>query len=257
MSKRIAINGFGRIGRLALRAAREMPDIEVVHVNEIAGDANAAAHLLEFDSIHGRWVIPVSTDADALLVDGKRISYSSNAELGHTPWQKLGVDIVVDCTGKFKTGATLQPYLEHGVAKVVVSAPIKEDALNIVMGINDHLYVPTQHHIVSAASCTTNCIAPVISVIHERFTIRHGSITTIHDITNTQSVLDNFHKDLRRARASSMSLIPKPPARPLPSPKFSPSCAASSTALPYAYPWPTPLSPTVCSSLSTAQQLTT
>ena len=208
MSKRVAINGFGRIGRLALRAAQEIPEIEVVLVNEIAGDANAAAHLLEFDSIHGRWTTPVSTDADTLLVDGQRISYSSIAKLSDAPWQESGVDIVVDCTGKFTTEATLKPYLEHGVAKVVVSAPIKKNVLNIVVGVNDHLYDPTEHHIISAASCTTNCIAPVISVIHDRFTIRHGSITTIHDITNTQSVLDNYHKDPRRARASSMSLIP-------------------------------------------------
>ena len=191
-----------------MRAAWSLPDIEVVHVNEVAGDAAAAAHLLEFDSIHGHWDVPLRAEQDAIWVDGRAVSYSSNQSLKATPWRELGVDVVIDCTGKFKSAEALQPYLQQGVPKVVVSAPIKTDVLNIVVGVNDHLYDPTRHQIVTAASCTTNCIAPVISVLHEQFTIQRGSVTTIHDITNTQSVLDNYHKDLRRARASGLSLIP-------------------------------------------------
>lgn len=208
MTARIAINGFGRMGRLALRAAWDWPEFEFVHINEIGGSAAAAAHLLQFDSIHGTWEVPVHAESDALIIDGKRISYSSNARLEDSPWHDLGIDIAVECTGKFKSSEALSPYLDRGVKKVVVSAPVKDGTLNIVVGVNDHLYQPDEHHIVTAASCTTNCIAPVISVIHEQFGIRHGSITTIHDITNTQSVLDEYHKDLRRARAGGMSLIP-------------------------------------------------
>ena len=208
LSKRIAINGFGRIGRLAMRAAQNTAGVDVVHVNEVAGDAEAAAHLLEFDSIHGRWEVPVRSAGDDMIVGGNKVSYTSNRWLEDTRWQELGIDIVLDCTGKFKTREALQPYLEDGVANVVVSAPIKQDVLNVVVGVNDHLFDPRRHRLVTAASCTTNCIAPVISVLHTKFTIRHGSITTIHDITNTQSVLDAFHKDPRRARASGLSLIP-------------------------------------------------
>ena len=208
MTTRIAINGFGRMGRLALRAAWDSPGLEFVHINEIGGDAATAAHLLQFDSIHGTWDVPVSSEEDALIIGGKRLSYSSNSKLEDTPWDDLGIDIAVECTGRFKSSDVLAAYLNQGVKKVIVSAPIKDGTLNVVVGVNDHLYEPEKHDIVTAASCTTNCIAPVISVIHETFGIRHGSITTIHDITNTQSVLDEYHKDLRRARASSMSLIP-------------------------------------------------
>ena len=208
MIKRVAINGFGRIGRLAMRAAHNTKSVSVVHVNEVAGDAEAAAHLLEFDSIQGRWDVPIRSASDAIFVDGNKLSYTSNRGLEETHWQDLGIDIVLDCTGKFKSSEALQPYLEAGVANVVVSAPIKQDVLNVVVGVNDHLYAPRRDRLVTAASCTTNCIAPVIKVLHEQFSIRHGSITTIHDITNTQSVLDAFHKDPRRARASGLSLIP-------------------------------------------------
>lgn len=208
MTARIAINGFGRMGRLALRAAWDWPELEFVHINETGGDAATAAHLLQFDSIHGTWDVPAGAEGDAVIVNGKRLTYSSNARLEDTPWDDLGIDIAVECTGRFKSSAALAPYLDNGVKKVVVSAPVKDGPLNVVVGVNDHLYQPSEHSIVTAASCTTNCIAPVISVIHERFGIRHGSITTIHDITNTQSVLDEYHKDLRRARASGMSLIP-------------------------------------------------
>ena len=191
-----------------MRVAQAMPELDVVHVNEIAGDAAAAAHLLTFDSTQGTWEIEVGVANDGLVVGGVEVAYSSHSALQQTPWQDLGVDVVVDCTGAFKTVEALQPYFQQGVKKVVVSAPVKEQALNVVMGVNDALYDSSRHHVVSAASCTTNCIAPVIKVLHERFVIEHGLITTIHDVTNTQSVLDNFHKDLRRARASGVSLIP-------------------------------------------------
>jgi glyceraldehyde-3-phosphate dehydrogenase (arsenate-transferring) len=207
MTVRVAINGFGRMGRLALRAAWGWEGFEIVHVNECAGDAASAAHLLEFDSVHGRWDRSVEHQADGLLIDNQLITYSSNRELTQTDWRALEIDLVVECTGKFKSQSTLAPYLAAGVKKVVVSAPIKDGTLNVVMGVNDHLYDGSQS-IVTAASCTTNCLAPVIEVIHKQFGIKHGSITTIHDITNTQSILDEYHKDLRRARACGQSLIP-------------------------------------------------
>jgi glyceraldehyde 3-phosphate dehydrogenase len=208
MTIKIGINGFGRMGRLAFRAAWDWPEFEIVHVNEIAGGAASAAHLLNFDSVHGRYQHDVQSDAKSLVINNKLVSYSQNKAIADTPWQELGVDIVVECTGKFKTKQTLAPYLQQGIKKVVVSAPVKEGALNVVMGVNDVLYDASKHDIVTAASCTTNCIAPVIKVIHEAFSIKHGSITTMHDITNTQSILDEYHKDLRRARASGLSLIP-------------------------------------------------
>ena len=206
MTVKVAINGFGRMGRLALRTAWGWPELEFVHVNETAGDVEAAAHLLKYDSIHGTWDVPISGDGGHLHIDGQAVRYSSNQRLQDTSWE--GVDIAVECTGTFKSQEALAPYLEGGARKVVVSAPVKDGTLNVVMGVNQALYNPAEHDIVTAASCTTNCIAPVITVIHEAFGIRHGSITTIHDITNTQSVLDAYHKDLRRARASGLSLIP-------------------------------------------------
>jgi len=208
MTIKVAINGFGRMGRLAFRAAWDWPEFEIVHINENAGDAATAAHLLNFDSVHGRWEQAAESKNNQLIINGKLISYSQNTALEDTPWHELGVDIVVECTGKFKSKEALAPYLNQGVKKVVVSAPVKDGTLNIVMGVNDYLYDPAVHHIVTAASCTTNCIAPIVKVIHENFGIKHGSITTIHDMTNTQSILDEYHKDLRRARASALSLIP-------------------------------------------------
>lgn len=205
---RVAINGFGRMGRLALRAAWDNPEFEIVHINEIAGGAEAAAHLLKFDSVHGTWPHDISGSDDTLEINGKKLSYSQNRAIEDTPWRELGIDLVVDCTGKFKSKQALAPYLKSGVKKVVVSAPVKDGTLNIVMGVNDQLYDAGQHNIVTAASCTTNCIAPVVDVIQRQFGIRHGSMTTIHAITNTQSILDEYHPDLRRARACGQSLIP-------------------------------------------------
>ena len=207
MSIKVGINGFGRIGRLVLRAAWGWPELEFVRINDPAGDAATHAHLLNFDSVHGRWQREAGSNADQLLIDGKAITVTANRALADTDWSDC--DLVIEASGKMKTLASLQPYLDQGVKRVVVCAPVKEPgALNVVMGVNQDRFDPQQHRIVTAASCTTNCLAPVVKVIQEALGIRHGSITTIHDLTNTQSILDQPHKDLRRARASGMSLIP-------------------------------------------------
>ncbi|TAK22759.1 MAG: ArsJ-associated glyceraldehyde-3-phosphate dehydrogenase [Myxococcaceae bacterium] len=208
MGTRVGINGFGRMGRLALRAGWGGDEVEFVHVNELKGGAATAAHLLTFDSIHGRWGHDVVGEGDALTIDGRRLGFSEHAAPGDVPWGDLGVEIVLECSGKFRTPASLAPYFARGVRKVIVAAPVKDDALNVVMGVNDHLYRPDEHHLLTAASCTTNCLAPVVKVVHEALGIRHGVITTIHDLTNTQNVIDAPHKDLRRARAAGLSLIP-------------------------------------------------
>ncbi len=208
MAIRIGINGFGRMGRLGLRAAWGWPELEFVHINEIKGGTAAAAHLLKFDSVHGRWSPEVEAAGEQVIIDGKPLSFSEYSQPGEVPWEKFGVDIVLECSGKFRTKSTLEPYFQHGVKKVIVAAPVKEEALNVVMGVNDHLYEPEKHHLLTAASCTTNCLAPVVKVIHEGLGIKHGVITTIHDNTNTQIIVDAPHKDLRRARATSLSLIP-------------------------------------------------
>lgn len=208
MSIRIGINGFGRMGRLGFRAGWDNPAYEIAHINEIAGDSLALAHLLEFDSIHGRWRHALSHDDSGVIVDGKRVSCSRYARPSEVDWTGMGIDLVIDCTGKFKTKAALQPYFDQGVKKVLVSAPVPEPAINIVYGINHHEYDAARHNIITAASCTTNCLAPVIKVMHEHIGIRHGCMTTIHDITNTQTIVDKGHKDLRRARACGESLIP-------------------------------------------------
>ena len=206
---RIGINGFGRMGRLALRAAWEWPDFEFGHVNEVAGDARTAAHLLVFDSVHGRWDHDVHGESDALSIDGTSVSFSQHASPGDVAWDEIGVDVVLECSGRFRTPEKLAPYLERGVRKVIVAAPVKDErALNVVVGVNDRLYEPETHDILTAASCTTNCLAPVVKVIHEALGIERGSITTLHDLTNTQTIVDAPHRDLRRARAAGMSLIP-------------------------------------------------
>ena len=207
MSIKVGINGFGRIGRLALRAAWDWPELEFVRINDPAGDAATHAHLLNFDSVHGRWQHEAGSNAEQVLIEGKAITVTANRALADTDWSDC--DLVIEASGKMKTLASLQPYLDQGVKRVVVCAPVKEPgALNVVMGVNQDRFDPQQHRIVTAASCTTNCLAPVVKVIQEALGIRHGSITTIHDLTNTQSILDQPHKDLRRARASGMSLIP-------------------------------------------------
>jgi glyceraldehyde 3-phosphate dehydrogenase len=209
MKTRIGINGFGRMGRLAFRAAYDRPEVEVVHINELKGGSATAAHLLQFDSIHGRWLHDVVGKENSLQVGRTSpIHFTDSATPGEVNWQEHGVRVVIESTGKFRTRSLLKPYFERGVEKVVVAAPVKDGALNIVMGVNDHLYRPDEHDIITAASCTTNCLAPVVKAIHESIGIKHGVITTIHDATNTQTVVDAPHNDLRRARASGVSLIP-------------------------------------------------
>jgi len=195
----VAINGFGRIGRLGFRAGWDNPEYKITAINELKGTAETGAHLLEFDTVHGRWDRGISHEQSSITVGNEKIAYS-NAQ---TPAEMNldGVDVVIDSTGAYRTPELLQPYFDAGVKKVIVAAPVKEGALNIVMGCNDHLYEPNRHHLLTAASCTTNCIAPVVKVIHENLGIKHGMITTMHDVTNTQVVVDAPHKDLRRARS--------------------------------------------------------
>jgi len=206
--KRVAINGFGRMGRLALRSGWDFNEIEFVHINEISGDATCSAHLLNFDSVHGRWTKEASVINDDIVIEGHTVSHSSISELDKVDWAAKEIDIVIEATGMFRSQETLQAYFDQGVKKVIVAAPVPEPALNIVMGINDDLYDVDKHHIVTAASCTTNCLAPVVKVMNESLGIKHGCMTTIHDITNTQTIVDKGHKDLRRARACGQSLIP-------------------------------------------------
>ena len=208
MTVRVGLNGFGRMGRLGLRAGWDRQDFEIVHINEISADVACMAHLLEFDSVHGHWDRGVQPRPDGLVVDGRHIAYSAQARPADVDWRGAGIDLVIDCTGRFKSEAALQPYFDQGVKKVLVSAPVPDPALNIVYGINHHHFDPARHHIVTAASCTTNCLAPVVKVMKEGPGIRHGTTTTIHDITNTQTIVDKGHRDLRRARACGQSLIP-------------------------------------------------
>ena len=199
-----ALNGLGRIGKLALKPLLDR-GCDIAFVNDAVGDPAMHAHLLEFDTVHGRWQADFAADADSITINGTRIPAMSTRSLEDLPLE--GVDVVIDCTGVYKTEAKLAPYFEAGVKKVVVSAPVKDgDTANIVMGVNEDSY--TGQAIVTAASCTTNCLAPVVKVIHEGLGIKHGSITTIHDVTNTQTIVDRPAKDLRRARSALNSLIP-------------------------------------------------
>jgi glyceraldehyde 3-phosphate dehydrogenase len=211
MTIKVGINGFGRMGRLSFRAAFDWPEIEFVQINDVAGDAATLAHLITFDSIHGRWQHEASSevtdDGAYMVINGQRIRCTQNKAIADTDWSDC--DVVIEASGKMNSKALLQAYLDQGVKRVVVTAPVKEDGvLNVVMGVNEKLYDKTKHSIVTAASCTTNCLAPVVKVIHEKFGIKHGSMTTIHSITNTQTILDAPHKDLRRARSCGASLIP-------------------------------------------------
>jgi glyceraldehyde 3-phosphate dehydrogenase len=225
---KLGINGFGRIGRLVFRALWGRPEhhsaeaggFELVHVNDPGGDAHTAAHLLAFDSVHGRWSPDVQPRAGAPLhgqgfvVGSTPVSYSQEVDPTAVPWREAGVEMVLECSGRFKTPETLRPYFDQvGLKRVVVACPVKgeiagAEALNIVFGINHHLYDPQLHRLITAASCTTNCLAPVVKVVHESFGITHGAITTLHDVTNTQVVVDAFKSDLRRARSCGQSLIP-------------------------------------------------
>ena len=217
----VGINGMGRMGRLALRAAmggvfRDPADprgsnrLDIAHVNEIKGGAATAAHLLEFDSAHGRWRGSFSVESKrAITIDNRRIGFSAEGDPADVKWGDLGCDIVLECTGKFLTLEKLQAYFRRGVKRVIVSAPVKDEGvLNVVVGVNDAMYDASRHRVLTAASCTTNCLAPVVKVIHEGIGIRHGQITTIHNPTNTNVVVDAPHKDLRRARSAMQSLQP-------------------------------------------------
>ncbi len=216
----VGINGMGRIGRLALRAAmgavqradddpRAANRLDIIHLNEVKGGAAVTAHLLEFDSLHGRWRQNIGAEDDAVVVGNKRLGFSSASEPGHVPWGDLGCDVVLECTGKFLKPGQLQGYFDRGVKRVIVAAPVKDPAaLNVVVGVNDDRYEPREHRLLTAASCTTNCLAPVVKVVHEALGIRHGQITTIHNPTNTNVVVDAPHKDLRRARSAMLSLQP-------------------------------------------------
>jgi glyceraldehyde 3-phosphate dehydrogenase len=211
---KVGINGFGRIGRLVFRALWGRPGIELVHVNDCGTDAKGAAHLLAFDSVHGRWPQAVQANTRGFFVGTTPVSFSQERDPVAVPWRQAGVDLVLECSGKLKTPETLQPYFDAvGLKRVLVACPVKgqiagAEALNVVFGINHLDYNPEQHRLVTAASCTTNCLAPVVKVVHERFGIRHGSITTLHDVTNTQVVVDGFKSDLRRSRSCLHSLIP-------------------------------------------------
>jgi glyceraldehyde 3-phosphate dehydrogenase len=218
---RVGINGMGRIGRLALRAAfgglyRPAEDprrgnvLDIVHINELRGGAVTTAHLLEFDSVHGRWREGFGIEDDRTIrIGDRRIGFSAEATPEGVAWGDLGCDVVLECTGKFLKAEQLKGYFDRGAKRVIVAAPVKDgSALNIVVGVNDHLYEPAQHRTLTAASCTTNCLAPVVKVLHESIGIRHGQITTIHDPTNTNVVTDAPHKDLRRARSAMLSLAP-------------------------------------------------
>ena len=201
-----ALNGLGRVGKLALKPLLER-GAKIAWINDATGDAEMNAHLLEFDTVHGRWDAEFSHDDQSITIDGARLPFIGARDIADLPLD--GVDVVIDCTGVFKTEVKIAPYFGAGVKKVVVSAPVKDgDAANIVYGVNEDIYDPARHRIVTAASCTTNCIAPVVKVLHEEIGIKHGSITTIHDVTNTQTIVDRPAKDMRRARSALNSLIP-------------------------------------------------
>ncbi|MBV1733359.1 MAG: type I glyceraldehyde-3-phosphate dehydrogenase, partial [Hydrogenophaga sp.] len=218
---KVGINGMGRMGRLALRAAfgaieREAIDprngnrLDVVHLNEIKGGSAATAHLLAFDTVQGKWRADIAAEGrDAIRINERRLSFSEHATADDIPWGDLGVDLVLECTGKFLTPETIQGHLDRGAKRVIVAAPVKVgEVLNIVVGVNEHLYNPARDRIVTAASCTTNCLAPVVKVVHEAIGIKHGQITTLHNPTNTNLVVDAPHKDLRRARSAMVNLAP-------------------------------------------------
>jgi glyceraldehyde 3-phosphate dehydrogenase len=207
MTIKVGINGFGRIGRLLMRAAYDWSDIEFVLVNDCAGDAQTLAHLLEFDSVQGRWEHPVEACDNHIIIGKHKIKCTQQSDIDAVDWSDC--DVVIEATGVHRDPTLLQRYLTQGVKRVVVSAPVKDAAIaNIVVGVNEHIFEPNKHRIVTAASCTTNCLAPVIKVINEKLGIEQVCFTTIHNLTNTQTILDAPHKDLRRARACGMSLIP-------------------------------------------------
>ena len=219
MAKKVAINGLGRIGRMVVRSAfggvsrdrldpQQQMDVDIVHINDLAEPA-ILAHLLEFDSVHGRWQADISADANSITINGTKISVGRNRDLAATDWVGSGAEVVLDCTGKFRSEELAQPYFDQGVKTVIISAPVMTDnVLNVVMGVNEDSYDPARHKLLTAASCTTNCLAPIVKVIHENFTIRHGQMTTIHDPTTSNVVIDAPVSDLRRARSALTNIQP-------------------------------------------------
>ena len=209
MAIRVGINGFGRIGRQVLRAAKQegVADLDFVAINDLT-DTKTLAHLFKYDSVHGKYDGQVSADADSITVDGDRIQVLAEREPGKLPWKDLGVDIVLEATGRFTKAADAKKHMEAGAKKVIISAPATDEDITIVMGVNSDKYDATSHHIISNASCTTNCLVPMVKVIRDAFGFVHGSMVTIHSYTNDQSILDLPHKDLRRARAAAVSMIP-------------------------------------------------
>lgn len=207
MATKVGINGFGRIGRLVFRAMEKDPDLEIVAVND-PGSITALAHLLKYDSIHGRVYDEVTVEDDTILVDGHRIKILSSRNPAELPWGELGVELVIESTGAFTDATKAAQHIEAGAKKVLITAPAKNEDITIVMGVNDNLYDPAKHNIVSNASCTTNCLAPFAKVLMDTFGIKRGFMNTIHSYTNDQRILDVSHKDLRRARAANLSMIP-------------------------------------------------
>ena len=207
MAIRIGINGFGRIGRVFFRTLAGRPEFEVVAINDLT-DTATLAHLLKYDSVHGRYQGTVEAGPDSLIVDGKTIKVLAAKDPAELPWKALGVEYAVESTGKFTDRAGAGKHLAAGAKKVVISAPAKDPDLTVVLGVNEGTYKPAEHHIVSNASCTTNCLAPVVKVLHDSFGVKRGQMTTIHSYTNDQKILDFPHKDLRRARAAAISMIP-------------------------------------------------
>ncbi len=207
MAVKVGINGFGRIGRLVLRAALENPELDIVALNDLT-DARTNAHLFKYDSVHGVFRGTVEAADGEIVVNGKKIKVFAEKDPKNLPWRDLGVEIVVEATGVFTDGEKASGHLTAGAKKVLITAPAKNEDITIVMGVNEHRYDPARHHIISNASCTTNCLAPVVKVLHERFVVKRGLMTTTHSYTNDQRVLDLAHRDLRRARAAALSMIP-------------------------------------------------
>jgi glyceraldehyde 3-phosphate dehydrogenase len=209
MAIKVGINGFGRIGRQVVRAAKEqqLADIDFIAVNDLT-DTKTLAHLFKYDSVHRTYKGSSSASADALTIDGDTIKVLSQKDPAQLPWRDLGVDIVLESTGRFTAAAEAQKHIDGGAKKVIISAPAKNEHITIVMGVNDKKYDPATHHIVSNASCTTNCVVPMVKVVRDAFGFKHGMMVTIHSYTNDQQILDLPHKDLRRARAAALSIIP-------------------------------------------------
>ncbi|MCL1816887.1 MAG: type I glyceraldehyde-3-phosphate dehydrogenase, partial [Clostridiales bacterium] len=207
MVVKVAINGFGRVGRLVFRAALDNPQVEIVAINDLTSPSTNA-HLLKYDTAHGRLTQEISSGEGFMAVDGRRVKVYEEKDPANLPWAALGVDVVVEASGKFTDADKAKAHLQAGCKKVIISAPAKNEDITIVMGVNEAQYDPAQHHIISNASCTTNCLAPAAKVINDNFGIVKGLMTTVHAYTNDQRILDQAHKDLRRARTAAASIIP-------------------------------------------------